>query len=259
MPGRTKKAAKGKARSTRKTTRKATRKVAKKKVGKTAKRVTRKPAKKTARKTARKVTRKPAKKTARKTARKVTRKPAKKTTRKTAKRATRKPAKKTARKTARKVTRKPVKKVARKTTAKAVEQRPIAPPKKPVKSRVMQSKARVKELRTMLETKRAEVLEEIKRAREASMKNDHTSFPEVGDLVSASVEKERAFEHGEAGIHALREISAALEKLKTGTYGICEMCTKAIGIKRLKVMPSARLCIKCKSKEEASGGVSTGR
>jgi DnaK suppressor protein len=130
---------------------------------------------------------------------------------------------------------------------------------KVAQARVMQSKARVEELRAMLEAKRAEVLDEIKRAREDSVTTDQTSFPEVGDLVSASVEKERAFEYGEAGVHALREINAALEKLKEGTYGICEICGKAIGIKRLKVMPSARLCIKCKSKEEASAGATQGR
>jgi DnaK suppressor protein len=105
----------------------------------------------------------------------------------------------------------------------------------------------------MLETKRAELLEEIRRARQDSVETDRTSFPEVGDLVSASVEKERAFEYGELGVNALREIDNALLKLKEGTFGICELCGKPIGVRRLKVMPSARLCIGCKSKEEASG------
>lgn len=113
--------------------------------------------------------------------------------------------------------------------------------------------SRAEELRTMLETKRAELLEEIRRARQDSVETDRTSFPEVGDLVSASVEKERAFEYGELGVNALREIDNALEKLKEGTFGICELCGKPIGLRRLKVMPSARLCIECKSKEEASG------
>ena len=113
--------------------------------------------------------------------------------------------------------------------------------------------SRAEELRSMLETKRAELLEEIRRARQDSMESDRTSFPEVGDLVSASVEKERAFEYGELGVNALREIDNALEKLKEGTFGVCELCGKPIGLRRLKVMPSARLCIACKSKEEASG------
>jgi DnaK suppressor protein len=115
------------------------------------------------------------------------------------------------------------------------------------------SDSRAEELRSMLETKRAELLEEIRRARQDSVETDRTSFPEVGDLVSASLEKERAFEYGELGVNALREIDNALEKLSEGTYGICELCGKPIGLRRLKVMPSARLCIECKSKEEASG------
>ncbi len=115
------------------------------------------------------------------------------------------------------------------------------------------SNSRAEELRSMLETKRAGLLEEIRRARQDSVEGDHTSFPEVGDLVSASLEKEKAFEYGELGVNALRDIDNALEKLKEGTFGICELCSKPIGLRRLKVMPSARLCIECKSKEEASG------
>ena len=105
----------------------------------------------------------------------------------------------------------------------------------------------------MLETKRADLLEDIRRARRDSVEGDRTSFAEVGDLASASLEKERAFEYGELGVNALRDIDNALEKLKEGTFGICELCSKPIGLRRLKVMPSARLCIECKSKEEASG------
>lgn len=121
------------------------------------------------------------------------------------------------------------------------------------------SPSRIEQLRAMLEAKRAEIIEAIKLARMDGMDIDRTSFPEVGDLVSASVEKERAFEHGEAGVNALREIDTALEKLKEGTYGVCELCGKPVGLKRLKVVPSARLCIKCKAREEASGGSSNRR
>jgi DnaK suppressor protein len=130
---------------------------------------------------------------------------------------------------------------------------------KKAKVRAVHSKSRIEELRSMLEAKRGEILQEIKRAREDSVTLNRTSFAEVGDLVSASVEKEKAFEYGEAGVNALREINSALEKLKSGTYGICELCNKVISVKRLQIMPSARLCIKCKSKEEASGGNTSGR
>ena len=119
--------------------------------------------------------------------------------------------------------------------------------------------SRAEKLRSMLEAKRAEVLEEIRRARQDSLETDRMSFAEVGDLVAASVEKERAFEYGEIGVNALREINTALEKLKAGTFGVCEVCGKHIGLRRLRVMPSARLCIKCKFREEASGSGNRGR
>ena len=133
--------------------------------------------------------------------------------------------------------------------------RPAAVPRRAPRVAAKAVSPRVEKLKTMLEAKSAEILEKIKRARAESLDIDHTSFAEVGDLVSASVEKEKAFEHGEAGVNALREIAGALEKLKGGTYGICERCGKPIGVKRLEAMPSARLCVKCKAKEEAVGKV----
>lgn len=44
----------------------------------------------------------------------------------------------------------------------------------------------------------------------------------------------------------LKEIEAALEKIKTGEYGICENCKKEIEIERLQTYPAAKACLKCK-------------
>jgi DnaK suppressor protein len=46
------------------------------------------------------------------------------------------------------------------------------------------------------------------------------------------------------------KIAGALRKLKDGTFGICEECGRPISEKRLMARPIARLCIKCKEKEE---------
>ncbi|MGQ9811505.1 MAG: TraR/DksA family transcriptional regulator [bacterium] len=116
---------------------------------------------------------------------------------------------------------------------------------------------RVAELRAMLEARRAEILEEIRQARKSGTDSNQATYAEVGDLVTASVEKERAFEYSEAGIKALREIDLALEKLEQGTYGICELCGKAISVARLKIMPSATLCLECKAKQEQMGGIAS--
>lgn len=49
----------------------------------------------------------------------------------------------------------------------------------------------------------------------------------------------------------IHEINEALERIQDKTYGICEQCNKSILESRLKVVPSARLCIQCKEKEES--------
>lgn len=43
----------------------------------------------------------------------------------------------------------------------------------------------------------------------------------------------------------LQNIIEALQKIETGTYGICEKCQQAIDLNRLKATPSAKKCLKC--------------
>jgi DnaK suppressor protein len=43
----------------------------------------------------------------------------------------------------------------------------------------------------------------------------------------------------------LDEIEAALSRLCTGEYGICQTCETPIGQARLRALPWARLCIRC--------------
>jgi DnaK suppressor protein len=48
----------------------------------------------------------------------------------------------------------------------------------------------------------------------------------------------------------LAEIDLALDKIKKGTYGICEMCEEPIGKARLEVKNFARFCIICREINE---------
>ena len=47
----------------------------------------------------------------------------------------------------------------------------------------------------------------------------------------------------------LREVDAALEKVRDGTYGTCERCGRSISDERLEAIPWAGLCIDCKRTE----------
>lgn len=46
----------------------------------------------------------------------------------------------------------------------------------------------------------------------------------------------------------LKDVDVALEKIKDGTYGVCEKCGKKITEERLLACPEARTCLKCNEK-----------
>ena len=53
----------------------------------------------------------------------------------------------------------------------------------------------------------------------------------------------------------IEEIDLALNKMTVGTYGICELCEKAIPLPRLESLPAARFCFSCSEREEAKGKI----
>ena len=48
----------------------------------------------------------------------------------------------------------------------------------------------------------------------------------------------------------VKEVDEALERIGNKTYGICEECSEPIAENRLKVIPYARLCVKCQESVE---------
>jgi DnaK suppressor protein len=56
------------------------------------------------------------------------------------------------------------------------------------------------------------------------------------DLAVATIERER---------RELAEIEAALRRMASGDYGLCEICENPIKEARLQALPWARLCIQC--------------
>jgi DnaK suppressor protein len=51
----------------------------------------------------------------------------------------------------------------------------------------------------------------------------------------------------------IREINTALDRINAGVYGKCQRCGREIGIKRLRALPSATLCIECAAARERKG------
>jgi RNA polymerase-binding transcription factor DksA len=48
----------------------------------------------------------------------------------------------------------------------------------------------------------------------------------------------------------IRLLNDALRRISDGVFGVCEICGEQIPDKRLEIIPYARYCMECKSKEE---------
>jgi RNA polymerase-binding protein DksA len=53
---------------------------------------------------------------------------------------------------------------------------------------------------------------------------------------------------------ALVEIKAAGARLDRGVFGVCTACGRAVSLRRLRALPTARLCLRCQAREEEDGG-----
>jgi DnaK suppressor protein len=51
----------------------------------------------------------------------------------------------------------------------------------------------------------------------------------------------------------LTKIERALERLKQGSYGLCEVCQKRIPVSRLNALPFSSTCIQCQRQMETNG------
>jgi RNA polymerase-binding protein DksA len=72
----------------------------------------------------------------------------------------------------------------------------------------------------------------------------------LGDIATATFDREMASSLEENSNHVLEEIDAALARIDRGTYGQCEHCGRPIVSERLDALPWATLCIEDKRKQE---------
>lgn len=68
------------------------------------------------------------------------------------------------------------------------------------------------------------------------------------DAAQTTSERARVLSLAEGLQQRLDDIRGALGRIDKGTYGTCEGCGKEIPPERLEAIPTARLCITCKSR-----------
>ena len=74
------------------------------------------------------------------------------------------------------------------------------------------------------------------------------------DLATSVINQEISFNIRNRELSKLKAIDYALEKIKNGSFGLCEECEEPISEKRLMNQPWAKLCITHAEEEERQQG-----
>jgi DnaK suppressor protein len=154
---------------------------------------------------------------------------------------------------------KPAKEAARTPTRSTATAAPVPArpekPKKPAGPPI--SPKTLERLRILLEEERSRLLHQADelQAEADALVNEReqgdTQFDEEsGEGDTLSVERERDLALSEKARQSVFDIDRALNRMDTGTYGVCDMCGDRIPVARLEALPYAELCVKCKSRGE---------
>jgi RNA polymerase-binding protein DksA len=106
--------------------------------------------------------------------------------------------------------------------------------------------------------KREDLVKELGYLKETSMEKSYQDYTgevstysyHMADQGTDAQEREKAFMFASREGKYLTYLDRALERIKAGTYGICQECGEPISKARLEAVPTATLCIACKSKKE---------
>ncbi|MFN6103175.1 MAG: TraR/DksA family transcriptional regulator [Planctomycetaceae bacterium] len=129
-------------------------------------------------------------------------------------------------------------------------------------------KTEMAEFKTLLEALQARLRGDVRQLTDEALGKDRQdvggeskSPTHMAELGSDAFEQEFALSLVANEQETLAEIAVAIQKIKDGTYGECEVCLKegktatqsAIPKARLKAIPYARTCVNCARKREDFG------
>lgn len=114
----------------------------------------------------------------------------------------------------------------------------------------MRGKEGIRKLKELFAKQREEALaaiDRLDREARAAIAND----PEdVGDTSVRNYSKELLFQQLSANRSRLKNIDAALRRIRMGNFGVCSNCGNEIPIKRLEAMPWTEYCLDCQEELE---------
>jgi DnaK suppressor protein len=105
------------------------------------------------------------------------------------------------------------------------------------------------EIRAILEKLKEDTLREIRKSVKSGTEAVAAIEPsgDIYDQASSERDRELGLLLGDREREKIHSIDEALLRISEGDYGICEECDEDIPLGRLKAMPFARHCVKCKS------------
>ena len=111
-------------------------------------------------------------------------------------------------------------------------------------------KKTVESFRKILLKERERIIGDVRQMDESSKEMGTDGIQDIGDEAATIYNKQILLTLNENERMRLRELDEALDRIESGTYGICEECGEPVGLKRLEVRPVAKYCVPCLTKLE---------
>jgi RNA polymerase-binding protein DksA len=161
--------------------------------------------------------------------------------------------KKSIKSTAKKMTKRVSTKVKRKINVKKLKTKAVV---QKVQSKKGYSKAELEQFKKIILEKRKEILEELESLKSTMMdvttgqyEIENSTYSLHMEQGTDAMEREKTFLFASREGKFLNYLDDALQRIQHGTYGFCSECGNLIDKERLKAVPHAHQCVKCKMKK----------
>ena len=102
--------------------------------------------------------------------------------------------------------------------------------------------------RAVLEAKLAELTHSFQDRSGLAVENS----ADMLDTIRMATDRDILVQQLNMNSQKITDVREALERLKTGAYGVCEDCDEQISPRRLHAIPWARVCVKCQELRDRS-------
>lgn len=152
---------------------------------------------------------------------------------------------------------------AKRTKAPAAKaKRPPAPEKPARRAKSPVPAAMIKKLKELLIAEKERIMGDFMNLRETHLRSSQRESTgdlsgyslHMADIGTDTFDREFALTVASSEQDVLYRIDQALRRMEEKSYGLCETCGGPIKLTRLKAVPWARQCLRCKEAEETTGG-----